>query len=69
MGMDELKRLESLATSERVHVLLLTDRPSLDKVLHFVVQGNTAQMNDEAFVDELKTWIRFNGAGAARRRR
>ena len=61
---DELKRLEAAGTSERVRVLLLTDRPALENVLEFVVQGNTAQMNDKAFVDELKRWIRFNGADA-----
>lgn len=35
-------------------------------MLDFVVQGNTAQMNDKAFVEELKRWIRFNGAEAVR---
>jgi nitroreductase len=63
---DALKRLELAARSERVGLLLLTDRPALENVLDFVVQGNTAQMNDKAFVDELKTWIRFNGADAVR---
>ena len=27
--------------------------------LAYVVEGNTAQMNDLAFVEELKSWIRF----------
>ena len=26
----------------------------------FVVRGNTAQMQDKAFVDELKSWMRYN---------
>jgi hypothetical protein len=47
-------------------MLLLTERPALENVLDFVVQGNTAQMNDKAFVEELKAWIRFNGADAVR---
>jgi hypothetical protein len=38
----------------------------LERVLDFVVQGNTAQMNDKAFVDELKAWIRFNVSDAVR---
>ena len=63
---DDLKRLEAAAKSDRVRSLLLTDRPALESVLDFVVQGNTAQMNDKAFVDELKAWIRFNGADAVR---
>jgi hypothetical protein len=63
---DDLKRLQAAATSDRVRLLLLTDRPALENVLDLVVQGNTAQMNDEAFVDELKAWIRFSGADAVR---
>lgn len=63
----ELGRLESAAASDRVRLLLLTERPALENVLDFVVQGNTAQMNDTAFVDELKAWIRFSGADAVRR--
>jgi hypothetical protein len=66
LASDELKRLEAAAASERVRMLLLTDRPTLEKVLDFAVQGNTAQMNDRAFVDELKRWIRFNSADAVR---
>jgi hypothetical protein len=63
----DLRRLEAAAESDRVRLLMLTDRAALERVLDFVVQGNTAQMNDKAFVDELKTWIRFNGADAVRR--
>ena len=62
----ELKRLQAAATSDRVRLLLLTDRPALESVLDFVVQGNTTQMNDKAFVSELRAWIRFNGADAVR---
>ena len=58
--------LERAGTSEGVRVLLLTDRPATERVLDHVVQGNTAQMADPAFVKELKTWIRFNGAEAVR---
>jgi hypothetical protein len=50
----DLTRLETAAKSDRVRLLLLTDRPALENVLDFVVQGNTAQMNDKAFVDELQ---------------
>jgi hypothetical protein len=62
----ELKQLEAAAASERVRLLLLLDKPAIEQVLDFVVQGNTAQVNDKAFVDELKAWIRFNGADAVR---
>ena len=38
----------------------------MEKVLEYVAQANTAQMNDPAFVDELKAWIRFGDAEAVR---
>lgn len=62
----DLARLETATKSDRVGLLLLTERPALEDVLDFVVQGNTVQMNDKAFVDELKAWIRFSGAAAVR---
>ncbi len=63
---DELRLLEQAGGGNGVQVLLLTEKPMLEKLLELVVQGNTAQMNDRAFVDELKAWIRFNGSDAAR---
>ena len=50
-----------------VQLLLLTERPAMETVLDFVVQGNTAQVGDQAFVDELKSWIRYSAASAVRR--
>jgi hypothetical protein len=38
----------------------------MEAVLDFVVQGNTTQLGDPAFVRELKRWIRFNGSQAVR---
>lgn len=63
---DELRLLESSSSGKGVRVHLLTDKQAMENVLDFVVQGNTAQMRDPAFVRELKDWIRFNGAQAAR---
>ena len=64
----ELKLLERAGTSDLVQMLLLTERQAMERVLAHVVQGNTAQLADPAFVKELKSWIRFNGADAARTR-
>ena len=47
-------------------MILLTDRQAMEAVLEFLVQGNTAQMRDPAFVQELKNWIRFGDAEAVR---
>lgn len=66
LSTDELRLLERAGSSERVRLLLLTERAVMERVLDHVVQGNTAQMADPAFVKELKAWIRFNGAEAVR---
>ena len=63
---EELHLLERAGTGDGVRVLSLTDRSKMEQVLDQVVQGNTAQIADTAFVKELKTWIRFNGADAVR---
>ena len=63
---DELRRLEAAGSGNGVRVHLLTDQRAMENVLDFVVQGNTAQMRDPAFVRELKHWLRFNGGQAAR---
>ena len=65
---EELTLLERAGTSKGVRMLLLTERPAMERVLEYVVQGNTAQLADPAFVKELKSWIRFNGADAVRTR-
>jgi hypothetical protein len=62
----ELKQLEQAGIGNGVRVLLLTDRVSMEKILEHVVQANSAQMNDPAFVKELKTWIRFSDEEAVR---
>lgn len=38
----------------------------MEQVLEYVIQGNTAQINDPAFVEELQHWIRFSDAEAVR---
>jgi hypothetical protein len=63
---EELRQLEDAGTGNGVQVLLLTDRPSIENVLEYVLLGNTAQMKDQAFIDELKHWIRFSDDEAIR---
>jgi len=63
---EELALLQRAGSSASVRLLLLTERPALEKTLDYVVQGNIAQVADAAFVKELKAWIRFNGADAVR---
>jgi hypothetical protein len=64
----ELALLQRAGSSGSVQLLLLTEPAAMVQVLDYVVQGNTTQMADPAFVKELKTWIRFNGQDAVRTR-
>ena len=63
---EELRLLEKAGSESGVRVILLTEQAAMESVLDYVVQGNTAQMNDRAFVDELKMWIRFSADDAVR---
>jgi hypothetical protein len=62
----ELALMEKAGQGNGVRIILLTERAAMEKVLEYVVQGNTAQMNDRAFVEELKAWIRFSSRDAVR---
>jgi hypothetical protein len=57
---DQLKLLQEAAAIDGVSILLITDDGKREKLLDFVVRGNTAQMDDPRFVHELRDWIRFN---------
>jgi len=43
-----------------IDLVLLTDRPRIERVLELVLTGNRAQMYDPAFMRKLKHWLRFN---------
>ena len=64
----ELQLLEQAGTSSGVQVLLLTERLVMERVLEVVLQGNSAQLDDPAFMAELQSWIRFNAHDALRTR-
>lgn len=56
----DLATLSGAAAIPGVDLVLITDRPQMNRVRDLVVAGNTAQMADAAFVSELKTWLRFS---------
>ena len=62
----DLRQLELAGTGDGVSGRPLTARPAAESVLEYVVAGNTAQMNDAAFVAERKTRIRFGADDALR---
>lgn len=64
----DLQKLESAVTQTGARARLLTARNDLDRLKQFVIDGNTAQCNDEAFVKELGDWVRFNKTHAAETR-
>lgn len=59
-----LALLEAAAQEEGVAALIFTDPADRDAILEFVVAGNTAQMDDPAFVAELAAWLRFSSTRA-----
>ncbi len=56
----DLQRLATAAVMPGVDLVLVTDRPQIDRVRDLVVAGNSAQLADPAFVRELKDWLRFS---------
>lgn len=61
---DDLASLQAAGDHEGAACLLLTERSRLDSVRDYVVEGNSFQMRDKAFMEELVAWIRFNDAMA-----
>ncbi|WP_248298270.1 nitroreductase family protein [Tabrizicola sp. YIM 78059] len=61
---EDLALLEAAAREEGVSVLIFTDAADREAILEHVVQGNAAQMDDPAFVQELADWLRFSPASA-----
>ena len=62
----ELWLLEKAGTRQNVRMIILDERTAMEQILEYVVEGNTLQMNDPAFVAELKSWIRFSASDAIR---
>jgi hypothetical protein len=65
---EEIGILERAGTSDNVRMVVMTEPRAVERVLDYVIHANSLQIADKAFVAELKSWIRFNGREAARRR-
>jgi len=65
---DQLKALEAAGRGAGVDVMLVTEPAEVEDLLALIVAGNTAQVEDPAFVAELKQWIRFSYREALDRR-
>lgn len=61
---EDMRLLEDAAQEDGVSVLFFTSDADLDAITEFVVAGNSAQMDDPAFLRELRDWLRFSPARA-----
>jgi len=61
---EHLRLLAAAGNGDGVRMLLFTEPRQREAILDYLIAGNTAQMDDAAFVDELKSWIRFSYADA-----
>ncbi|WP_245444251.1 Tat pathway signal protein [Bradyrhizobium sp. Y36] len=61
---ETLRRLEDACREPDVTAILLTERNAIAGITDYVLEGNSAQMRDKAFMRELVSWIRFNDAEA-----
>lgn len=60
---ETLSALEA-CTYPGTHVVFVTDRAQMSRIADLIVEGNTRQMGDAAFMAELKRWVRFNAREA-----
>ncbi len=56
----DLRMLAAAGAVPGVDLILITDRAQIDRVRDLVVTANSVQMDEAAFVRELKTWLRFS---------
>jgi hypothetical protein len=61
---DSIRLLEDAGREAGVSLIIITDRVRISNIIEYVVEGNSAQMRDAAFMMELKNWIRFNESDA-----
>ncbi len=64
---EEIARLTQAATDRGVEAIYISEPSQKQAVLDLVVDGNSRQMDDPAFVAELLSWLRFNPRDAVRR--
>ncbi|MGA2795281.1 MAG: Tat pathway signal protein [Roseiarcus sp.] len=61
---EHLRLLEAAGNGDGVQMLLFNERQRLEEILAYLLAANSAQMDDAAFIAELKSWIRFDYAEA-----
>ncbi|MBV7256594.1 nitroreductase family protein [Pacificimonas sp. WHA3] len=64
----DLDKLLSAAAMDDIDIRLITDAGRMARVAEYVVEGNERQLDNPAFIAELKDWIRFDTKSALRTR-
>ncbi len=64
----DMERLALLPLEKGVSAVFVTDSEKVEGIIELVKEGNSIQMNDRDFMQELISWIRFNEAEANRYR-
>lgn len=64
---EELALLKRATEEAGVEVLFFTEPSQREHILEFVIAGNSAQIDNPAFVEELREWIRFSPDAALAR--
>ena len=64
MAAADLATLAAAGSDDGVTCRLLTTPAQREAIAALVVAGNSAQLDDPAFVAELRHWVRFNAAAA-----
>jgi hypothetical protein len=60
----DLALLEKACVEPGVSAIFITENGKIANVVDYVLRGNSAQMRDKAFMNELVSWIRFSEADA-----
>jgi hypothetical protein len=56
----EIGLLDAAARDPEVELILITDQRQMGQLADLIAAANTAQIEDPAFMTELKSWMRFN---------
>ena len=64
----DMKELQSVPKESGVTSIVLSEQKTIERIIELVKEGNDIQMNDDAFMDELISWIRFSDAEAEKHR-
>lgn len=62
----ELEKLEKAGEGRNIRTIMLLSEAQKEAVIDYVTRGDVAQLTDQAFRDELVSWIRFNPEEALR---